>query len=154
MKTFKMFVCCVSICLLLFECPITVMAEESEVNSEELKEELLYDEMEMMAQLVEAEAGDQDLEGMRLVVSVVLNRVHSDNFPNTVEEVIYQKGQFSVIKNGAFDRAGDHISDNAYEAVRLEYEEQSNTDIIYFGTKKKKYMANGSFKHQDHWFGW
>lgn len=72
---------------------------------------LVTSEMAMLAQLVQAEAGNQDLKGKRLVADVVLNRVDSDKFPNAIEEVIFQKNhvQFSVIVGGAFERAGGYI---------------------------------------------
>lgn len=122
-------------------------------TEEEIEEEIRFDEMELIAQLVMAEAGNQDLMGKRYVVDVVLNRVDSDDFPDTVEEVIFQKNQFSVIENGAFDEAGWTITEECYEAVKLEYEERSNYDILYFSREPSKYASN-HFKHQDHWFGY
>lgn len=119
----------------------------------EIEEEIRLGEMELIAQLVMAEAGNQDLMGKRYVVDVVLNRVDSDDFPNTVEDVIFQKNQFSVIENGAFDEAGWAITEECYEAVKLEYEELLNYDILYFSRGPSKYASN-HFKHQDHWFGW
>ena len=109
--------------------------------------------MELIAQLVMAEAGNQDLTGKRYVADVVLNRVDSDIFPDTVEEVIFQKNQFSVIENGTFDEAGWTITEECYEAVKMEYEERLNYDILYFSRGPSKYASN-HFKHQDHWFGW
>lgn len=120
---------------------------------DEIAEEICFGEMELIAQLVMAEAGNQDLTGKRLVVDVVLNRVDSDEFPDTVEEVIFQKNQFSVIDNGTFDDAGWTITDECYEAVKLEYEERLNYDILYFSREPSKYASN-HFKYQDHWFGW
>lgn len=119
----------------------------------EIEEEIRFGEMELIAQLVMAEAGNQDLTGKRYVVDVVLNRVDSDDFPNTVEEVIFQENQFSVIEDGAFDEAGWTITEECYEAVKLEYEERLNYDILYFSRGPSKYASN-HFKHQDHWFGW
>lgn len=110
-------------------------------------------EIEMLAQLTQAEAGNQDLTGKRYVVDVVLNRVGSDEFPDTVEEVIFQENQFSVIKNGAFDKAAENITEECYEAVKLEYENRLNDDILYFSRGKSPYATN-HFKHQDHWFGY
>ena len=80
-------------------------------TEEEIEEEIRFGEMELIAQLVMAEAGNQDLTGKRYVADVVLNRVDSDEFPNTVEEVIFQENQFSVIENGAFDEAGWTITE-------------------------------------------
>ena len=55
-----------------------------------------YDELVLLAKIIQAEAGAYWLtdEHQRLVGSVVLNRVNSPEFPNTLEEVIYQKGQY------------------------------------------------------------
>ena len=122
-------------------------------TEEEIAEEIRFGEMELIAQLVMAEAGNQGLTGKRYVADVVLNRVDSDDFPNTVEEVIFQENQFSVIENGAFDEAGWTITEECYEAVKLEYEERLNYDILYFSRGPSKYASN-HFKHQDHWFGW
>lgn len=149
----RMNVVALSLAFMISSLPLldqNVFAEE--IEPEEY--EIFTDDMNMIAQLVEAEAGDQDLEGKQLVVDVVLNRVDSDQFPNTVEEVIYQKHQFSVIRNGSFEQVEGHISEECYEAVRLEYEERKNCEILFFGTKKKSYMKHGAFKHQDHWFGY
>lgn len=122
-------------------------------TEEEIAEEIRFGEMELIAQLVMAEAGNQDLTGKRYVADVVLNRVDSDDFPDTVEEVIFQKNQFNVIENGAFDEAAWTITEECYEAVLLEYEERLNYDILYFSRGPSKYASN-HFKHQDHWFGW
>ena len=127
--------------------------KELTYTEEEIEEEIRFGEMELIAQHVMAEAGNQDLTGKRYVADVVLNRVDSDDFPNTVEEVIFQENQFNVIENGAFDEAGWTITEECYEAVKLEYEERLNYDILYFSRGPSKYASN-HFKHQDHWFGW
>lgn len=132
---------------------IKELTHVEDLTEEEIEEEIRFGEMELIAQLVMAEAGNQDLTGKRYVVDVVLNRVDSDIFPDTVEEVIFQKNQFSVIENGDFDDAGWTITEECYEAVKLEYEERLNYDILYFSRGPSKYASN-HFKHQDHWFGW
>lgn len=101
-------------------------------SEEQIQDEIIEGEKELLAQLVEAEAGNQDLEGKRRVVDVVLNRVDDPRFPNTVEEVIFQKGQFSVVKDGAWERAAWHMQESDYEAVRLEYEKRSDYQVLYF----------------------
>ena len=63
------------------------------------------EESYLLAKLAMAEAESEDTEGKALVMLVVLNRVWDDEeFPDTIEEVIYQPGQFSPISNGRFDR--------------------------------------------------
>ena len=64
--------------------------------------------MELLAQLIHAEAGNQDIDGKRLVADVVLNRVDA-GFENNIEAVIYQSGQFSSITDGNFDKAFEYI---------------------------------------------
>lgn len=69
--------------------------------------EFTEDEIYMLAQCVEAEAGHYDNHALsqRYVTQVILNRLYSSKFPNTLKEVIYQKNkgipQFSVAYNGA-----------------------------------------------------
>ena len=60
----------------------------------EISEEIYYDSLEYLACLVEAEAGNQDELGKRLVVDVVLNRLDSNEFPDNIYDVINQKNQF------------------------------------------------------------
>lgn len=56
-----------------------------------------------LTKIVEAEAGDQDEIGKILVVNVILNRVRSNRFPDTIKSVIFQNDgrtyQFEPVKN-------------------------------------------------------
>lgn len=51
------------------------------------------------SRLIEAEASSEDLYGKSLVADVVVNRVYSDIFPNTLSEVINDPGQFDPVEN-------------------------------------------------------
>jgi hypothetical protein len=105
------------------EIPERTRAEEVEqAIREEIEEEIRLGEMELLAQLIEAEAGNQDYEGKCLVADVVLNRIDSDRFESTIESVIFESGQFSCIADGGFDKAAWHISDDSFKAARQEYE--------------------------------
>lgn len=122
-------------------------------EQKKLEEEKFYDDMALLAQLAEAEAGNQDEYGMRLVCDVVLNRVKSPEFPDTIEEVIYQPGQFSCIYDENFERAGWNISETAFRAAELEMTgERLDEGIIFFATRR----VNGKnhWKHMDHWFSY
>ena len=123
-----------------------------EDTDEQIEEEILLGEMELLSQLVEAEAGNQSFEGKCLVVDVVLNRVESPDFPNTISEVIFQDGQFSVIKNGAFDDAAWHMQDSDYAAVAVEMEMHSNKDVLYFNNCSIVAGTGKKFKVGDHYF--
>jgi hypothetical protein len=54
-------------------------------------------ELDLLARLITAEAGQEPYEGQVAVGAVVLNRIKSGNFPQTIREVIYQDGQFSSL---------------------------------------------------------
>ena len=129
--------------------PGVLVIEDSE---EQIQEEIFLGELELLAQLVEAEAGNQDFEGKCLVVDVILNRVESDEFPDTITEVIFQEGQFSVIKNGAFDKAAWNMQESDYAAVMCEVSMHQNKDVLYFHNCSKVAGTGKKFKVGDHWF--
>lgn len=58
------------------------------------------EESQMLMKLAMAEAEGESVEGKALVMLVVLNRVWSDDFPGTIEEVIFQPKQFSPVTEG------------------------------------------------------
>ena len=57
-------------------------------------------DLNLLARLVYAEARGESYTGQVAVAAVVLNRVKSSSFPNTVAGVIYQSGAFSVVADG------------------------------------------------------
>lgn len=129
--------------------PFVIATEDSK---EQIQEEIRLGELELLAQLVEAEAGNQNFEGKCLVVDVILNRVESDEFPNTISEVIFQEGQFSVVENGAFDRAAWNMKESDYAAVMCEVELHENKEVLYFNNCKRVSGKGEKFKVGDHWF--
>lgn len=60
------------------------------------------DDLYVLSHIIYAEAGNQSDECQLAVGSVVLNRVKSNNFPNTIYGVVFQKGQYSPTWNGAY----------------------------------------------------
>ena len=59
-------------------------------------------DLTLLAALIQCEAGGESYEGKLAVGSVVMNRVSSSHFPNSVAGVIYQGGQFSPVASGRF----------------------------------------------------
>ena len=110
------------------------------------------EEIDLMAAIVEAEAGNQDLMGKRLVVDVILNRVDSDYFPGEVEKVIYQQNQFTSINDGNFDKAKSNISDESYAAVYDELLARTDHDILYFTANDYGQYGIPAYQYQDHFF--
>ena len=62
--------------------------------------EFLESDRDLLACLIYCEAGNQPYTGQVAVGAVVINRVRSAAYPNTVSGVIYQKGQFSPVASG------------------------------------------------------
>ena len=85
----------------------------------------------LLARLISAEARGEPYSGQVAVGAVVLNRVEHPSFPNTIAGVIYQKGAFSCLDDGQFDKP---VSDSAYKAARdaLNGLDTSGGAIYYF----------------------
>ena len=61
----------------------------------------------LLSKLVYAEARGESYKGQVAVAAVVLNRVASASFPNTISGVIYQSGAFSCVSNGSINNTPD-----------------------------------------------
>ncbi len=72
-------------------------------------------ELSILARLVSGEARGEPYIGQVAVAAVVLNRVRSDHFPDTVAGVIFQSGAFDAVWDGQFDMAP---TDSALRAAR------------------------------------
>lgn len=88
-----------------------------------------------LLKIVEAEASGEDATGRMLVANVVLNRVKSGAFPDTIEGVVYQtkggKAQFSPVATGKIERV--RVSDTTVEAVeRALCGEDPSQGALYF----------------------
>lgn len=62
------------------------------------------DDAYILAKMAMAEAEGEDTVGKALVMRVILNRVRSDSFPDTIEEVITEPWAFTPISDGRYDR--------------------------------------------------
>ena len=96
-------------------------------------------EYDNLLRIVEAEAGGEDLVGKMLVANVILNRVEDKNFPNSINEVIFQSNngvtQFSPISDGRFYTV--KISEETIEAVNLVLQGEDNSQgALYFAARK------------------
>ena len=59
-------------------------------------------DLAMLAAIIECEAGNQSYQGKLAVGSVIINRVNSSRFPNSISAVIYASGQFTPVASGRF----------------------------------------------------
>lgn len=89
----------------------------------------------LLARIISAEARGEPYTGQVAVGAVVLNRVDSPSFPNTLSGVIYQKGAFTAITDGQFN---EPISDSAYKAARdaINGWDPTNGCLYYYNPKK------------------
>ena len=97
--------------------------------------EVSEEDYDALLRLVEAEASGEDIKGKLLVANVVLNRVKSGVFPDTIKEVIYQRqngrAQFSPVATGKIDRVA--VSEETVEAVeRALCGEDESAGALYF----------------------
>lgn len=81
-----------------------IAREKAEAEAAAAAQAAQQAEKELLASLIFCEAGNQPYEGQVAVGAVVMNRINSSSYPNTMEEVIYQSGQFSPAMSGWLDR--------------------------------------------------
>lgn len=82
-----------------------------------MNEEINADDAYMLCKIAMAEAEGEDVEGKALVMLVVLNRTKAEGFPDTVSEVIYEKGQFTPVANGRFQKV--EPNKECFEALQM-----------------------------------
>lgn len=148
--------------VLVYEKSVTVLTYEEELPSffspvsdyvySSIKKPITTDKQDiyLLVSLAQAEAGNQGPEGIRRVVDVVLNRVESRKFPNTVEDVIFQPGQFMTVHKL---KTSQTHSDKALQIVYSEvYGERADTQSLYFGTFPITHK--GLYQLGDHYFSY
>ena len=80
-------------------------------------------EVELLACIIQCEAGNQGYEGRLAVGAVICNRVRSSKFPNTITDVVYSPGQFGPVSNG---QLADRLAIGASSACRKAAEDALN----------------------------
>lgn len=89
------------------------------------------DEYQVLLRIVEAEAPEEDAIGRMLIANVILNRVHAEQFPDTISGVVFQKGQFSPVSDGMYFKRT--VSEETIEAVeRVLAGEDHSQGALYF----------------------
>lgn len=136
------------------EAVVSEVVEQLSNNSPEVGNN--FGELDLLAALVWAEAGDQDFIGMRIVADCVCNRASDRHpeWPSSISSVIYQPGQFSVVANGRLDQGFYNATPDCYEAARLALSgDLYDPNVIYFSMYT---CANGVFayQHGDHFIGY
>src|SRR5699024_2908129 len=97
-------------------------------------------EKDLFARLVSAEAEGESYAGKVAVATVVLNRVDSPLFPNTLKKVIYEISPggyyaFEPVKNGEINKPADSASKKAVEEA-LDFRGQGRGSLFYYNPDK------------------
>lgn len=124
-------------------------AAEREATRKQQKEAVLTSasELNILAALVQCEAGGESYEGQLAVASVVMNRVRCGAYPNTITDVIYASGQFSPanstkmsnlalsgnIKASCLQAAQEAINGSCNIGDALHFRRAGNKDGIIIG---------------------
>lgn len=139
-------------------------AEAENVKAEETKAAPVVacsdSDYQVLLKIVQAEAGGCDTKGRILVANVIINRVQSSQFPNTITGVVYQKSQFSPVSNGSINSC--KVTQETVDAVdRALAGEDYSQGALYFMNRRAATGKNASwfdrklsylFKHGNHEF--
>lgn len=102
-------------------------------------------ELYLLGAIIQCEAEGEPYLGQLAVGSVVLNRVKSSKFPNTITEVVYQKKQFSPVASGRLAyRLQAGVNDSCMKAAVEVLNGTSVTNALFFCTTKLKPNINGT----------
>lgn len=119
-------------------------------TTEEIKaEQQAASDLKLLAALIYCEAGNQCYDGKVAVGAVVLNRMESRRFPNSLSGVIYQRGQFTPAMTGKLARVlrNGNIPSSCYQAAQ---DALNGADpvkgALFFNT------GSGNYKLGDHYF--
>lgn len=107
-------------------------------------------EIDLIALVTMAEAEGESSYGKRLVIDVILNRVDSPHFPDTVEGVIYQRNQFESVWNGRIDRC--YVNTHIRALVLEECMDRTNNEIVFFRTGHYSIYGEPAFRYENHYF--
>lgn len=142
-------------------------AEEEEKKAREEEERrknavISYsdEDYNVLLRIVQAEAGICDEKGKILVANVIINRVKSKKFPNSIKKVVYAPRQFSPVSNGSINRV--NVTDETVACVnRALAGEDYSQGALFFMNRKRSGGSNVSwfdksltylFSHEKHEF--
>lgn len=106
----------------------------------EIPESISKEEKELLARLVHAESKGEPYAGKVAVATVVLNRVDSPDFPNSIKEVIYEKAAggsyaFSPVLDGSINQPADDEAKRAVDEA-LTFRGQGKGSLFFFNPDK------------------
>lgn len=134
-----------------------VMDNQSKQIDDEENSIIMYSnsDYELLCKITYAEAGNQTMEQQTAVAAIILNRVENDSFPNSIKDVIMQKGQFSSTKDGEIYAIGkmvdfSNVPEETKNAVSRAIEGEDPTEkwleneAKKLGLDQEKYAEGGA----------
>ena len=125
-------------------------AARAQAEAEAMAARIPAAEQELLAALIFCEAGNQPYEGQVAVGAVVMNRVKSGVYPDTITDVIYQSGQFTPAMTGWLDSvlASGGYTDSARQAAADAIAGSNPVgDCLYFNTGGSGLQIGDHFFH-------
>jgi len=107
--------------------PSNSIEEETQT---ELETKYTEDDFELLARVIEAEAGGESDYHKLCVGTVVMNRVDSEKYPSTIEGVIYQPGQYQCVTNSHINNEPSESSYEAAESI-LDGRRMFRSSVVY-----------------------
>ena len=124
--------------------------EEVEIVEEEPVYSLTEEEIELISLVTMAESWGEPEMGQRLVIDVILNLKDSDQYHNTIKDVIYSPNCFSSVWNGQINKCW--IDDRIYQLVLEELESRTNYEVLFFRTDHYHKFGTPMFREGKHYF--
>lgn len=107
---------------------VNLIVKEGEENNITIIEQ---SDIDLLARLMTAEQGyGADERDYYLAGSVVINRMNMERYPNTLQDVIYDDGQYQCVENGHINRPYDEVAYQVAEEL-LVYGTEIPEDVIY-----------------------
>ena len=121
----------VAIGINLFKAPVPFEATTIEERAEMAG--MTVEEFVFISSVVEAESDrSESLDGRILIALTIINRVGDPRFPNTISEVLNQRGQFSTVRNGHSVTERTDYSDEAVIRAVEWNEAGDDPNVLFF----------------------
>lgn len=102
------------------------------------------EEIVMIGKIVQHECPHESELGQRLVIDTILNRVESEEFPNTVRDVLEQEGQYC--------KSDKLPPKDIYNVIADEIYNRTNPDVLWFRTKHYHKLGTPLIQEGSHYF--
>ncbi|WP_078427777.1 cell wall hydrolase [Alkalihalobacterium alkalinitrilicum] len=109
----------------------TIEKESEEVKVHAVRASLTVEEKELLERLVTAEAQNEPFEGKVAVAEVVLNRMENEQFPDELEDVVFQENQFCPVENGTINKKPTEKAKKAVEEA-IKGTDEANGALYFY----------------------